>query len=400
MSIAALDPAAELMTPLMTGATTQPFAVTITEDFGEARAIWEALAAEGHTTPYQQFRFCEAFFRHVEAGEGASAVLISVHDASETPIMLLPLSIRRVGPVRIARFIGGEHANFSMPVCGHRAAALRAGDIRALLQDVARRAGIDLYAFRHQPGDWQGFANPLALIGGQPSPSFGHKLELQADAEALFRALQSKDTRRKLRQKETKLAAMGRLDYRRAETAEEARAILATFHDLRAARFAAQGIDNPFASRDIHDFLDEAVTAGLDSGTPPVELHALMLDDRAIAIFGMVTDQTRISGLLTAFDTSGDLARYSPGDILLNRMIAECCARGFRTFDLGAGEAHYKDKVCKDIEPLTDAVIPATLAGRAAGAVLRLAIGLKRGLKQSDLGQRLIATYRTWKARA
>lgn len=399
MSIATLDPAQTLTTTPMTCEASRSFGISLTEDFDEAREPWEKLAAEGHTTPYQQFRFCEAFFRHVEAREGASAVLITVHDDMDAPVMLLPLCVERVGPVRVARFIGGEHANFSMPVCGHRAALLRAEDIRRLLSDAAHRAGIDLYAFRHQPGSWQGFANPLAQICGQPSPSFGHKLQLEADAEALFRALQSKDTRKKLRQKESKLAALGHLDYRRAADPAEARRILEAFHTLRAARFAAQGIDNPFASPEIHAFLDEAVTAGIETGAPAVELHALTLDDRAIAIFGMVTDQTRISGLLTAFDTSGELARYSPGDILLNRMIADACARGFRTFDLGAGEAHYKDKVCKETEPLSDAVIPVTIAGRVAGVALSTGIRLKRALKQSTAGQRLIAAIRTWKAR-
>ena len=42
-----------------------------------------------------------------------------------------------------------------------------------------------------------------------------------------------------------------------------------------------------------------------------------------------------------------------------------CCERGFNKFDLGIGDAAYKQVYCKDAEPLYDSVVPITAAGHS-----------------------------------
>lgn len=400
MSLAALTSTLPIDTDAPGKETTTGMTVTVAERFDEVRAPWLQLQAEGQATPYQQIGYLERFFDEVEAREGARAALALVRDGTGAPLLLLPLSVTSSGPVRIARFIGGPHCNFNMPVCSTQAARLSACEMHELLQAIGRAGGIDLFALTSQPAAWQGFANPLALIDSQPSPSAGCKLTLQADSDALFRGLLSKDARRKLRQKEARLAGLGPLAYERAKDDATANAILDRYFSLRASRFAEQGIDNPFAGAEIQRFFRRAATEGIETGAAVMDLHALMLRDQPIAIFGTVTHGGRMSGVITAFGGDAEAAKYSPGEVLLNRMIAEACARGLATFDLGVGEARYKDHICPEPEPVSDSFVPVTFAGRAAGVMLAAAMRAKRALKQSDLGKDLIARVRALKARS
>lgn len=372
--------------------------VEVSEDFALLRPLWDAMTREGVSTPYQAFGFAAAYFRHVAAPMGAKAALILLRDGSGAPVALLPLAIHRMGPLRIAEFLGGKQSNFNMPIYGKGAERITPEAVRDALLRAAAKAGIDLFAFMSQPVEWQGFANPLAALAPAPAPSNGYKLQLGPDAEAVLRGQLSKDTRRKLRQKEQKLAGFGVVHYRVRQENTEIRTAFAQFLAFKAARFAAQGIHDPFGAADTQAFLLEALT-DRRSGAASVEMHTLDVDDRIVAIFGMVPGKDRTSGLFTAFDGDAEISRCSPGDILLNYIIRDACARGFKTFDLGVGEAHYKEKICDETEALVDGFLPATGRGKTGAAALQAKQRLKRAIKTSHLGQRAIATLRSLKAR-
>ena len=373
---------------------------SVLPDFASAKTLWLEMAAAGTATPYQGFDWLESYFRRVEATQGAEAALVVVRNVAGEALMLLPLAITTTGLVRVARFIGGKHSNFNMPVVTDAAARLTTDDLTHALTEAGRIAGIDLFALLNQPTEWEGTPNPMMRLGGQPAPSAGYKLALTADGEALLQGRLSKDTRKKLRQKEGKLAQLGPVTYRRATTSCEARAILDAFLALKAARFQTQGIDDPFAGADVKAFLEEAVTSGLSDGRAVVELHALMLADRPVAIYGAVADDTRFCGLFTAFDADPEISRSSPGDILLMAIIKDCCARGLKTFDLGVGEARYKAQVCDQTEALVNSFVAVTFKGRIAARAMAGLQDLKRWAKHSPQGQKLIAALRKLKARA
>ena len=374
--------------------------VEVSADFAALSGIWHPLQADGIATPYQHFAFAEAYFRHVEQPAGGRAALIVIRDGAGAPLALLPLAVTGPRPFAVARFIGGKHSNFNMPLLAKNAPMLSAGSVRDALRQAARIAGIDAFAFHNQPVEWEGTRNPFAAIADMPSPSNGYRLALEADGEKVLVRLLSKDTRRKMRQKEQKLAAIGAVSYRKAATEHEALAVLDRFYALKAERFAAQGIADPFAGSDIRRFLNECAVTGLDAGRPAMELHTLHAGERIVAMFSACTSRDRFSALMTAFDGDTDIARCSPGDILLNAMIRDAAARGFATFDLGVGEAHYKDKICDGVEELVESFVPASAGGHLLAATMRAKQVLKRAVKTSDAGKNALALLRRIRSRS
>ncbi|GJE45223.1 GNAT family N-acetyltransferase [Methylobacterium soli] len=355
-------------------------------ELGAVEALWRSIEAGPAClgTPYQRFDWV-ASYRVAEVDPGALRVIV-LREADGRPRLLLPLTVTRERGVRVARVVGGYHANYHLPLFASReAAAIPGDDLRALLAEVGREAGIDVYVLAHQPRTWEGAANPLSL-GGMASPSDAYGMRLGLDPEETVRRAFSADARKKLRQKEKRLVeTVGPVAYRCAATQEESATFLAAFYLQKSARFASLGIRNPYAEAPIRRFLARAAGPGDGSGRPAMELHALVARDsgRVLATFGAAVSEDRFSGMMTAFEADPEIARCSPGDLLLHHLVREQAARGRRGFDLGVGEARYKASICDETIELVTVTIPVTLRGRLQGLALEGLGRLKARIKRS-----------------
>ena len=364
-------------------------AAEIIHDPAAAEAVWRQIASDPDAvqTPYQGFGWVMAYLK--ARGQLGAARILLLRDRDGRPRILLPLTVERHLGLRVARTVGSTHANYHLPLFASRdAAATRAEDVTAALMQAGRSAGIDVYELQHQPRSWDGAANPFATCG-EPEASNGYGLTLDADPEATLRRVFSADARKKLRSKEKRLIeAQGPVAYRRAETDAEAERFLAAFYAHKSVRFAAMGIPDPYADPAIRAFLTAAAT-GPD---PAMEIHALCLAEsgRVLATFGGAVSHRRYSGMMTAFDPDPEIARYSPGDLLLQHLVREQSARGRLGFDLGVGEARYKASICDETIELVEAIIPVTVAGRTYGAARQGLVRAKRAIKRDP---RLYAAF-------
>ncbi|MGV7033741.1 GNAT family N-acetyltransferase [Methylobacterium symbioticum] len=361
-------------------------------DLAAAEIPWRALEALPGAlgTPYQRFDWAAAFAAALAPGEACRVLIL--RDAAERVRLLLPLVLRRRGGLTIASVIGGAHANYHLPLfSGRDAAALPAEELRLALRAAGRRAGIDVIDLGNQPRTWDGTVNPLAL-GADPAPSDGYGMMLGPDPEASVRRAFGGDARKKLRSKERRLVeTVGPLAYRCAETAEERARFLAAFHAQKAARFAAMGIGDPFADGAVRAFLDRAAAGE----TPAIEVHALVAETtgRVLATFTGAVDAARFSGMTTSFEADPEVARSSPGDLLLQHLVRDQTARGRRSLDLGIGEARYKASVCDETIEIARPILAVTLRGHAyraaAAALTRAKRRIKRDPRLAGLRARL-----------
>ena len=196
---------------------------------------------------------------------------------------------------------------------------------------------------------------------------------MPGDADALFAERLSNDARKKLRKKEGKLAGLGPVTHLIASSESERAEVLDAFLTLRNARFRAQNITSPFETKEMAAF----IAAASARKTPGIELHALKVGNRVVAVYGGAAWQGQWSGMFNAFDTDPAIAATSPGDLLLQRIVATCCRDGLQRFDLGIGAARYKAALCDEEIALFDTFVPLSTAGRA----LKLALAAKQKAK-------------------
>ncbi len=343
------------------------------------REAWSTLEQTAPCSIYQTRAWLLPWSDTLGVGSGIAPAFVLAWDVDGGIAALLCLGLRRRGPLRVATFLGGKDSNFSLGLFrpGTRWAA---GDLRRLLRSVASEIGADAFVFVNQPFVWNGAENPLAALPHQLSPSAAYGTALIPDADAFFAAKLSKDARKKLRKNEARLAEMGPLAYCVAATAADRARVLEEFFRQRLQRFRAQGITSNFDDPQMRVFLQRAAAPGAD-GTG-LELHYLAAGERIVAVYGGAAQAGRWSGMFNAFDTDPEVAKNSPGELLLMKVIAAQCLAGCSQFDLGVGEARYKARFCGTALPLFDSIIPATPIGWLFAKATAGALRLKRQIKQ------------------
>ena len=386
---------ADVLVPVIAAscaAASAPFARV--ERHADAAAVDDAWAELERTAPcsiYQTRRFLVPWAETLGRLAGLRPAYVLARDRGGQPVALLCLGLSRAGPVTVARLLGGKDANLSFALLRTSTDWSRE-HVRSFLREAARLCDADVFVFANQPHVYGGEANPLASLPHAESPSAAYGTRLPSCGESLFAAKLSKESRKKLRRKEAKLASLGTVRHVVAASPAERAAILDAFLAQKTARFAERGLAAAFRTPAMHAFVERASAAE----PAAIELHALMAGDRIVATYGGAAQGARWSGMFNSFDADVEIARASPGDLLLMRIVELCCARGLRDFDLGVGEARYKASLCDEPIPLFDAAIGFGPVGTALASLLLARQSLKRRVKRSP---RLLALAQRWKRR-
>ena len=370
-------------------------AVEVLHRLEDAEAVWRALEHDAIMAPYGRYDWVAAYQRALPDGGRGTRIAVQ-RDADGRPVFLMPFQLeRRLGLV-VATSIGGKHANYHLPLLAPEAAVGLRPHASALLAAAGRAIGADLLIMPNVPATWNGLPNPFAE-GGHPSASNAWALRLEADGPATLARSMSGEARKKMRNKARGLAKVGPVRAFRASSVQEGDLQLDAFYRQKARRFGELGIADPFADPALRGFLHDAATRGLADGDPAVEIHGLTVGEDVIAVLGGAVDRNRFSGMIVSFE-AGPLDRFSPGEMLIVEVIDDLCRRGFRVFDLGAGDARYKRSICDEAEALLDLVIPLTVAGRAAALVEAGLLRAKRRIKASPRAMALVRRVRKLKA--
>ena len=233
----------------------------------------------------------------------------------------------------------------------------------------------------NQPLTWDGATNPFALLPHQRAASYGFSGALVPDFEALLRSRTNAETRKKMRKKERALASSGELHFERAIEPDDVRRVLDAFFKQKSARMRALGTPDAFAFPGVRRFVEAAAIEPLRDGKPLIELYALSVDDIIVATMGGIVGGGRFCAMFNSI-IQGRFAVESPGEQLILKLVRNCCERGLVTFDLGVGEARYKNLLCGDTEPLFDNYLPLSAAGRLFAFTFATGAAAKRTIKQ------------------
>ncbi|MFD1701788.1 GNAT family N-acetyltransferase [Methylopila henanensis] len=358
---------------------------------------WRALLGGGVATPYQTPDFLGAWSANAGKLEGVAPLIVVARDADARPTALLPLGVKRRFGLQVASFLGGTHVNYNMPVFrAGRLGLFTPAETRRLMRLAAEKGGVDVFALANQPRSWRGQPNPLTALPDQPSPDFAYSGRLAPSIEEHLQRHTSAKTRSAQRRKLRRFEEHGPVRIFRADSEHDRARVLDAYFRQKAQRLAARGIDNVFAEPGVEAFIRAA--AGLDGSRQAIDLYGFDVGGEIAATFGVIADSRRMCGMFNSI-TSCDLARYSPGELLLNFMVEDAIGRGLQEFDLGVGAAPYKALHCPDVDPLFDSVFGVSAAGRLAAAAIGGKRALKAWVKSSPRAYALATRLRRLRAR-
>ncbi len=375
--------------------------LSVGEEIAALADEWRALEDRALVTPYQAYGWVRPFTDTVGAAERMAFRHAVLRDAGGAALAILPLVITRRSGIRFAEFIGGKHANYHMGIYDPAfAAGLDAAGARLMLAEIgAAIGGLDAFIFVNQPTQWQGVPNPLAQLAGGPSPSGAYKLALvPGDGEGSLRRSMSSHAHKKLKNKRNRFVTYGPSEMVRARTPAEIARVIDAFLRQKAARFAMMGIADPFAPPAVRRFLERGAQA--DGDRPPVlELYSLDVAGQSVATYVGAVQAGRFSGMATSFAMDSEVAKTSPGEILLVDLIRLKSREGITVFDLGVGEARYKTTICDERDDLVDSFLPLTARGHAFALFSRAKREAKRRIKASPVALKLAHRVSGWLSR-
>jgi CelD/BcsL family acetyltransferase involved in cellulose biosynthesis len=372
--------------------------IAVFDSFAAAAPAWRALeAGDVLATAYQRFDFLDLWQRHIGEPDGIAPCIAVAFDANDKPVALLPLGRHVSHGLKVLGFLGGKHSNFNLGVWRRDvAAAVTEADVRPLL--AALEGHGDALILYNQPMRWRDVANPLLLLPHHASPSMAYRGPLRPDFEELLKERTSNSTRYKMRKKVKALAnKAGPVAFARADSSAAACRVVHEFFAQKSARMKAMGMEDVFGAADVRAFIEASVCAMLPNAQPVIEIYELTAGGATVATMGGMVRDGRFSAMFNSIPAD-KFRSESPGEQLLVNMIRTCCERGLDTFDLGVGEASYKDMFCPDEEPLFDTCLPLSARGHALVAIERAKSAVKRTIKQNKPLWSAVIRARQWRA--
>ncbi|MDP9264720.1 MAG: GNAT family N-acetyltransferase [Chloroflexota bacterium] len=336
--------------------TTGPLRVQFASSLEAIRDEWDSLALASRNV-FATYEWISTWYRHF--GASAQPITVTGRDGAGQLVALVPLFVRRQGPLHVIRFAGSGPAGQLGPVSdpAHRQAGA-----------VALRGALDRSAVR-----WDVFLGThLAVDEGWTHRIGGHLMRRQSSpvlrpgGDRWDRGLvQSRSTLLKeMRRTEQALAGEHALRYRLANDAQRLPQDLDRLFALHRLRWRGE---SPFSSNEAfhRDFAAAAFARGW------LRLRFLELDGDAVAASYTLRYAGRESGYQFAHDPRSPHASLET--LMLIRAVSKAFEEGVTEYAFLRGAEPHEHRLANVDAGLATVAIPHTAVGTVAVAVARAA---------------------------
>ncbi|MEJ8473632.1 GNAT family N-acetyltransferase [Roseibium algae] len=312
--------------------------------FLQMKALWRRMPGGAVSTPFQTPGFLSAFQTHLGADvDGYFAIYEFRCHAERLPKILLPVFVRRRGPVRIASMPDLGMADMSGPILA-RSDKLTPDAVQGIWKlFLETLTGVDVLDIYNIPETIAGLENPLVYISNaEPLEPY---FELDLLDPKLVTVWRKKSVFKEATRKLRKLRERG-VDFFVAETLEDRLLVCSKLISQKKARFAASGLENNLSSRVVADFYQEL--AAIKAPDSPAIIFGLRDENEIVASAMTLSVEGCMNGVLLSI-AGEEWHRLSPGVVLLTAIIDWAQQNDFKTLNFGTGLQSYKTRFGGDM---------------------------------------------------
>ena len=313
-------------------------ALEMSHDIDAFAPDWPSLAHGGASSHYvfQTSDVLKIWQRTIGAARRILPCYVRLASPSDETLILAALGIEERRGVKVLVALDGGVSDYNAPIVFAGAESISPASLRRYLH-LALPA-FDAAVLEKLPGRIGARPNPLVGEGARPANSF-YAIDLAPDWQtfAATRLHRPKDSRRKRR----RLAELGGVRLIVAETQAERKRLFAAFMRQKTARYIAKngadGFERPGYRAYFAQMTDELHPRG------HVNLSALEVAGEIVATHWGLVSGKRFYCLMLAYEACA-AARYSVASLLVEELVKWSFANGLETFDLGAGQANWKNR--------------------------------------------------------
>jgi CelD/BcsL family acetyltransferase involved in cellulose biosynthesis len=307
-----------------------------------AAADWPSIADDRDLRMYvfQSREFLDIWQATIGKASCIEPYFIVVRDADGRPILYLPLTIETKFNVRLLRFMDCGVADYNAPIvtAGRTLSRQEFHDVWADVLSLL--PGFDVIDLKKIASDVAGAVNPLAYLDCTPFGESGHAIVLTRMRDQTDTRRSIVRLRRKLQSCAKGLNQIGESRFIVNPAAAEAARVTERLFELKRRKYQHTSTPDFLAAPGVERFYREMMSPGQLGKIS--HLSALMIGDTVASAHLGFIGRGRFYYIFTAYDTQ--FGRHRVGHLLLQHQIDQSVAQDFDTFDLGIGDASYKNK--------------------------------------------------------
>jgi CelD/BcsL family acetyltransferase involved in cellulose biosynthesis len=289
---------------------------------------------------FQSREFLDIWLDTIGKASRVEPCFVVVRDAGGRPVLYLPLVIETKFNVRLLRFMDCGVADYNAPIVAADRTLSRQ-EFHAVWADVlALLPSFDVIDLKKIASDIAGALNPLTYLDCTPFGDSGHAIVLTRLRDQTDTRRAEVRLRRKLQSYAKGLSEVGEPRFLVNPAAAEAVSVAERLLELKRRKYQRTATPDFLAAPGIERFYREMMSPRR-LGTIS-HLSALTVGDTVASAHLGFIGRGRFYYIFPAYDTQFD--RYRVGHLLLQHLIDQSVTQDFATFDLGIGDASYKNK--------------------------------------------------------
>ena len=289
---------------------------------------------------FQSREFLDIWLDTIGKASRVEPCFVVVSDPGGRPVLYLPLVIETKFNVRLLRFMDCGVADYNAPIVAADRTLSRQ-EFRAVWADVlALLPSFDVIDLKKIASDIAGALNPLTYLDCTPFGDSGHAIVLTRLRDQTDTRRAEVRLRRKLQSYAKGLSQVGEPRFIVNPAAAEAAPVAERLLELKRRKYQRTATPDFLAAPGVERFYREMMSPGR-LGTIS-HLAALTVGDTVASAHLGFIGRGRFYYIFPAYDTQFD--RYRVGHLLLQHLIDQSVTQDFATFDLGIGDASYKNK--------------------------------------------------------
>ncbi len=310
--------------------------IKIYREITSIRDIWLELQLNGVCYIFQTIEWTEDWLNTAGKAQNVEPFVVLVSEAPQvSPSLIIPLAIRRVGGVRILMMMGGFHADYASAVMRKTCGAIYSDGLWQSIVLHAKRCNVDLIWINNLPPSLGDIPNPL-LAQNCRNIGMAHSVSLTGSWTDFYGTRIKSKLRSDSRRRAKRLMEFGEMSFKVAEDKEEADRLTQIMIKQKEDWYKAMGIKDQFAESANREFY---LMRNRGKATPPPHVSALSVNDNIIAVHWGEIHDGRFYHLMPSYDMEWE--KYSPGRLLLEKLLEWCFSEGLDIFDFtGGGEAY------------------------------------------------------------
>lgn len=344
---------------------------------------WRALESNGFSTVYQSFAWSLTWEQSGSVRHNKQPLIISGQSVSGEAMFIFPLQLHVSKRLKTVEFLSAPLASYGHLACSQWCfSEAGKGWFNSHFEDLlALCEPYDLLLLRDMPSAIGGVSHPLAAHFNLRAPNAAFTGLLAGTFEEFINSRRSANSRKNLRWKNSKLDQAGKLSFDAGLRGSELREAADELFSDQGRRLEEAGIRDPFgeAEREFyHRLLESRIS------DTRFNVMRLSVDGQGLSSIFAAFHRGTCSDFMTSLAAS-PLRKYSPGDLVLRKVIAHCYENGITQLDLGIGDHDYKRLWASDELVLHHIVKGRTLKGVVAACAVYAKQLITRAIKSNRL---------------